>query len=98
MNDVSIARTALIHYLEDGERFEADDGYQGVAPMHAKVPNNITRKVENSRFKQWGCLRQRFRHDDLSKHSACFRSIAVILQISLNVGFHTVNPIDYTDE
>jgi len=105
-------RKGIVNYLKDGERFEADDGYEALAPRFAKVPGNITRdearlhlqqrvrsrhEQMNSRFKSWGCLRQRFRHVNLELHSACFRAIAVILQVSLELGVHTVNDIDYRD-
>jgi len=111
-NDLMIARMGIVQMLEDGERVEADDGYEGIAPQYAKVPGNITRdegklalqqrvrarhEQMNSRFKNWGCLRQRFRHDDLVKHSDCFRAVAVTLQVSLLLGVHTVNDIDYRD-
>jgi len=111
-NDLAIAQLGIVHYLEDGERLEADDGYEGIAPRFAKVPGNITRdetKLEvqnrvrrrheqmNSRLKNWGCLRQRFRHLQLENHSSCVRAIAVILQVSLELGVHTVNDIDYRD-
>jgi len=111
-NDLMVARMGIIHYLEDRERFEADDGYEALAPRYAKVPGNLTRdesKMElqqhvqrrheqmNSQFKNWGVLRQRFWHLDLSLHLACFRAVAVILEVSLELGVHTVNDIDYRD-
>jgi len=71
--DITTFLTALVHYLDDGERAEADDGCIGEAPAHVKTPNMFTRKEEglamqqrvrnrhetvDKRFKQWGCLKQ----------------------------------------
>ena len=74
---MTIFRLAIMHYLDENERVEADDGYIGEAPKHVKTPNMFTQQEEqlamqqrvrnrhetvNMRFKQWGCLRQKFRH------------------------------------
>ena len=71
--DINIFWDALIHYLDEVERVEADNGYQGEAPTHVKFPNVFTCKEENlamqqhvcnrhetvnKRFKQWGCIRE----------------------------------------
>ena len=71
-SDINIFWDALIHYLDENERVEADNGYQGEAPTHVKCPNMFTRKEEisqcnsmfanrhetvNKRFKQWGVCR-----------------------------------------
>jgi hypothetical protein len=84
--DINIFRLSMVHYLEENERIEADDGYRGCAPSRAKTPCSITylkekeamqarvhsrHETANKRFKHFGCLSKRFRHD-LSKHSACF--------------------------
>ena len=39
--DISIFRQALVHYLDDDERVEADNGYNGEAPQHCKVPRPL---------------------------------------------------------
>ena len=49
----------------------------------------------NKRFKQWGCLQNKFRHDIL-KHAEVFRAVAVITQIAIETGepLFEVNYID----
>lgn len=39
----------------------------------------------NKRFKHWGCLKSRFRHDTL-KHGPCFRSVVVLTQLDIEFG------------
>jgi hypothetical protein len=99
--DIKIFRDGIIYYLDENERVEADDGYRGEDPAHARTPGGFTNDTEhddlqqrvrsrhetvNKRFKQWGCLYQRFRHSDLTKHSAAFRAVAVITQLSIEHG------------
>jgi DDE superfamily endonuclease len=99
-HDITIFRTSLLSHLDRGERVEADDGYIGEAPEHVKCPMSFANPLEttkmqqqvrsrqetvNARFKDWGCLQQKFRHD-LLKHSNCFRSVAVITQLSIEAG------------
>lgn len=110
--DIKIFRAALVHYLDPDERVEADDGYIGEAPVHTKTPNMFTRKKEklemqarvrnrhetvNKRFKQWGCLNQRFRHG-VEQHSACFRAVAVLTQLSLEFGEPLFSVAEYADD
>ena len=87
--------------LEAGERAEADDGYRGEPacidlPQEGcfrggRRQQSIKQRVRsrhetvNARFKNFGCLEQRFRHK-LSKHRLCFNSIAVITQIGIRRG------------
>jgi hypothetical protein len=99
-HDITIFRSSLLSYLDENERVEADDGYVGESPRYVKCPKSFTNPMEfrkmqqlvrsrqetvNARFKDWGCLGQRFRHD-ISKHSNCFRSVAVITQLSIDAG------------
>lgn len=42
INDVMQLRFALINFLEEHERVEADDGYIGEAPLHVKCPKSFT--------------------------------------------------------
>jgi hypothetical protein len=78
------------------EKVEADNGYRG-EPQYAKTPNDLgltarakeqKKKVRarhetvNKRFKQWSCLRERFRHD-IIKHGDVFRAVAVVTQLAL---------------
>jgi hypothetical protein len=110
LSDVTIFRSSLLSHLDVGERVEADDGYVGETPRYVKCPKSFTNPMENTkmqklvrsrqetvnaRFKDWGCLLQRFRHD-LVKHSNCFRAVAVITQLSIDAGERLFNVV-YSD-
>jgi hypothetical protein len=99
-NDIKIFRDSLMSNLDPGERVEADDGYVGEAPRHVKCPMSFANPLKNrrmqgivrsrhetinKRFKQWGCLVQRFRHDYL-KHADVLRSCVVITQLAIDSG------------
>lgn len=89
-------------HLGEFERVEADDGYIGEAPRHVKCPKCIANPDEtlfmqqrvrnrqetvNKRFKDWGILRQLFRHASrLPLHGEVFRAIAVLSQLQINNG------------
>jgi hypothetical protein len=94
--DLSIFRHALLHHLGDGERVEADAGYIGEFPRHVKTPVHET---VNKRFKQWGCLKQVFRHvHDLAyKHASVFRAVAVITQLAIEDG-EPLYAVEYHDD
>ena len=109
-NDIMIFRDSLMSFLGPNERAEADDGYVGESPLHIKCPNSFTNDISgsemqqricachetvNKRFKQWGCLQNKFRHDIL-KHAEVFRAVAVITQIAIETGepLFEVNYID----
>jgi hypothetical protein len=110
--DVKIFRNALKYFLGEGERVEADGGYVGnpefvVAPdasvgeERARMKKRIRSRQEtvNKRFKQWGCLKQVFRHnDDLARrHSSCFRAVAVITQLSIEDGEPLFSTAEFRD-
>ena len=76
--DISIFRNALKGNLEENERVEADDGYVREAPLKIKCPKRFSNPKEtewmqarvqsrqetvNKRFKDWGILKQVYRHD-----------------------------------
>ena len=99
-NDLDIFREALATWLEPNERVEADDGYAAEAPLRVKCPASIAEPVEraamtqrvrsrhetvNKRFKQWGILRQVFRHD-LANHRNVFAAICVVTQLAIENG------------
>jgi hypothetical protein len=105
-----IFRDSLKSHLEEGERVEADDGYIGEAPRYVKCPKSFASQEENlamqqrvrnrqetvnNRFKMWGILRERFRHD-LGRHGDIFRAIAVLTQISIENG-HRLFDVHYDD-
>lgn len=109
-NDIQIFRTAIMDELEEGERVEADDGYRAESPGKVKCPQSMTRREDtvvmatvvrrrhetiNKRFKQFGALKQVFRHD-ISCHGKCFRSIAVVTQLCIRNG-EPLFSVDYRD-
>jgi hypothetical protein len=92
-NDIKIFRNALLTVLDPSEQVEANDGYVGEAPRHVKCPKSFTNPEEteamqqrvrnrqetvNKRFKQWGVLKQIFRHtskDNIGAHGDCFAAV-----------------------
>ena len=100
--DMSIFCYALMSKLGDAERVESDDGYIGEAPLHSKCPKSFVNPEEcecmqqrvrnrqetiNKRLKEWGVLRNMFRHvDKLHKHGNVVRALLVMTQISINLG------------
>ena len=77
-----------------------DDGYAAEAPLRVKCPASIAEPVEraamtqrvrsrhetvNKRFKQWGILRQVFRHD-LANHRNVFAASCVVTQLAIENG------------
>ena len=87
-------------HLEEFERVEADDGYIGEHPQHIKCPKGVANLEEtkfmqarvrsrqetiNNRFKNWGILRQRYRHD-IRRHGVAARSVMILTQISIDNG------------
>jgi len=98
--DLTIFCGSLKTELRPNERVEADDGYVGESPAHVKCPKSFTNPPEtefmqqrvrnrqetmNKRFKDWGFLRQLYRHD-IPKHGDVFRAIAVVTQLSISNG------------
>jgi hypothetical protein len=111
LNDLTIFRNALMMQLEEFERVEADDGYIGEAPLKVKCPgcctvpeerkqmmNRVRSRQEtiNKRFKDWGILFQRFRHD-VRLHRDVFAAIAVLCQLTIQLG-EPLFPVNYDDE
>ena len=98
-----------MHFLEEGERCETVDGYQGSAPMYVKCPGVIeadpeTAEVQqrvrnhqetvNKRFKNWAILSTPYCHQ-LLEHKTVFDAIMVLTQLSF-----AQNPlfqVDYND-
>ena len=98
--DISIFRDGIMHHLDPFERVEADDGYIGEAPRHVKCPMSFThnknneamqsrvrrrQETVNKRFKDWGILRQIYRHHP-TNHGDVFRAIAILTQMAINRG------------
>lgn len=99
--DIAIFRDSLMHHLGEGERAEADDGYVGETPQHAKCPKSFTnleitlcmqervrsrQETINKRLKDWEILNTvKCRHDILD-HGDAVRAILCIEQIAINQG------------
>ena len=109
-NDIQMFRLALMTELDEGERVEADDGYIGEAPRHVKCPRSISRREEcdamssyvrrrqetiNKRFKQFGVLKQIYRHD-IRDHGTVFRCVAIVIELSIENG-EPLFSVEYQD-
>lgn len=93
MNDLSIFRSNLKRLLAPGEMVEADAIYR--SDSRVRGPNDCVSRADksaksrararhetvNRRLKQFGCLKQRYRHG-LQKHRQVFTAAAVCTQIS----------------
>ena len=112
MNDLSCFRWAMKGFLDEDKRVEADDGYVGEAPACIKCPKSFTNdqtklamqsrvrsrhETVNKRMKQFNCLKNQFRHHDIEKHSSCFRAVAVLTQLSMEMG-EPLFEVEYSDE
>ena len=98
-SDLTIFRKALKQkLLQAKEKAIADLGYRGEPntiilpnPMDSKMIQQMKSEVRarhehvNKRFKNFGILKQCFRHD-LEKHEAVFTACAVLSQISISCG------------
>jgi len=111
INDLSSICFYILEMLDEGERMEADDGYAGEAPKYIKCPGSFTNdaaklsmqqrvrsrhETVNKRFKQWGCMRQRFRHS-VTHPSAAFHAVAVLTQLAMEFG-EPLFEVDYSDD
>lgn len=97
--DISIFRRGLKQLLRQAnEKAQADLGYRGehgtiILPNPcdsfavAKLKKDLRSRHEtvNQRYKQFGVLRQTFRHD-LSKHKSVFDAVTVLVQLSIRNG------------
>ena len=96
-NDIAIFNKVLCHFLEPGERVEADNGYVGAADK-IKCPDNPCNPMENEgvqsrarychetingHFKTWGILQHRYHHD-IRRHGKVFRVIAIMTQLAIS--------------
>jgi hypothetical protein len=108
--DIKIFHRGLAHWLDEHERVEADNGYIGEALQKVKCPGCALNPTENQamqnpvqsrheslnrRLKNWAILMSLYRHD-LMGHGNVFWAIAVIMQISINVG-EKLFEVDYSD-
>ena len=56
-NDLEIFRSSLMTWLEPFERVEADDGYEGEAPLKVKCPSSIG--IPEEKHRMMGIVRRR---------------------------------------
>jgi DDE superfamily endonuclease len=105
--DLNIARLSLIHFLDDGEYYIADGGYAD-GNQYSSTPNGLNdyeqrtkalararHETVNRRFKIFGCLSQRYRHD-LGLHGMIFHAVANIVQLTILCG-HPLFEIEYNE-
>eukprot|EP00171_Calliarthron_tuberculosum_P023605 IDg23605t1 len=94
-SDLRIFRYSMKHALQSGETVIADGTYkdpQCVLPQQSttlSALHSIARarhETCNRRFKQFGALGQRFRHN-LRKHGICFRSVVNLTQLMIENGY-----------
>ncbi len=108
--DINFFCHGLAHRLDEHKRVEVDNGCIGEAPQKVKCPgcvSNLTKnqamqnrvrsrhKSLNRRLKNWEILTLLYRHD-LMEHGNVFWAIAVITQISINVG-EKLFKVNYSD-
>ena len=99
-NDIKIFRYKLKHTLPPGERVECDNEYKGEfakidLPLECLGKDGMQKRIKdlvrarhknlNRRYKQFGCLKQCFRHP-IQKHVVVFSAISAVVQISLENG------------
>ena len=95
-SDLKIFKSKLAHLLLPGEMVEADGTYRHrkvrtplnfVSQTDKRAKNKARARHEtvNRRLKQWGCLKQQFRHT-LAYHSRCVEAVCVFTQQAFNRG------------
>jgi hypothetical protein len=96
-SDLKIYKLALRDMLDDGEWVETDNGYPGESTcrMKKQFVSKVDRKAKssalsrheniNSLLKDFGCLKQMFRHE-LEFHGTCFAACAAITQMAFDAG------------
>lgn len=92
-----IARESLISCLDPGEKYIGDGGYYdgeqwsdtptGLHEFSDRQKSVVRARHEtiNRRFKQWGILKEVYRHP-LETHGAVFRAVANITQLMIREG------------
>lgn len=105
--DIKIFRTWLKGCLLPGEMVEADNGYRGerghirlprdyisISDRLAKEGARARHETVNRRFKQFGVLKQIFRHDK-GKHKFCFSAVVVLTQLGFECGEYGQFQVSY---
>jgi hypothetical protein len=108
--DINFFRHGLAHWLDEHERVEADNRYIREVPQKVKCPGCTLNPTENQaiqnwvqsrheslkgKLKNWAIFTSLYRHD-LMEHGNVFWAIAVIMQISINVG-EKLFEVNYSD-
>ena len=108
--DISIFRLSGLKekLLETNERAEADLGYRGEpsvidlpdeGPSHmiwAKKRARMRHETCNKHFKNWGCLKQNFRHGT-ALHRDCMYAVTVLTQLTIRNGEPLFDAAFFTD-
>ena len=100
--DISIFRFGLKEMLDENERVEADDGYLGEDPLHAKVPKSMVHGHDEKMLVVRTHVRRRHEtankrikqfgcvatkfRHDISLHGCCFRACTVLTQLAIEHG------------
>jgi hypothetical protein len=107
--NIKIFNKVLHHFLEPGERVEADEGYCG-HPYKIKCPGKdanpaknramqgrvrALHEILNGQLKTWGILSQVFRHR-ITMHDDMFRVCAVVTQLTIENG-EPLFEVEYED-
>ena len=108
--DVTIFCKSLVSFLDDFERVEADDGYEGESPLRCKIPKAVMsrpseadafqKRVQgrhetiNSRLKAYAIFHSTYRHD-ITNHGYVFHAVAVLVQLSIKNGDPLYSTTDY---
>ena len=105
---MKIFRLGLKDLLGPGEKVIADRGYRG--DMRISAPDDTNDKDHkyvmsvlrarhetlNGRLKNWGCLRQIYRHDR-NKHHMLLQTAAVVIQVNISIGNRLFQVTNYKD-
>jgi len=94
--DLAIFRRSLKQCLLWNEKVIADKGYRGepqvwlpsegsAGQIEAHRLIRARHESFNKRLKQWGCLKQVWRHE-LSHHHLVFNAVALLTQLSIDNG------------
>ena len=96
--DITIFRSKLKEMLRNGEMVEADNGYRGEHDCIRTSVDYATRRERkrkekvrarhetvNARFKQFGALKQVFRHN-VCVHRVVFECVVVVTQMGFDNG------------
>ena len=110
-HDITVARQAIVSFMDDNEMAVADSGYGGEL-LSIKTPDfmhfrsadeygaaavaRARHETMNKRLKSKQVLTKPFRHS-LQFHSSCFRAVAVIEELNIENG-HPLFDVEYCDE